>query len=156
LYELRTPERLTDARAGSALLGTPTTARTVRSERFRGKNPNMWELAKMLPTPVVNDMGAGKSVEWWDTWTAKIGGHGDSLSIEMQRLLPTPTANNAKESGTQRDWRNVDWQLRLSNHASHTASVLMNLRLNDGSEPSDGQLLTQLTIEGCDPDSSSG
>lgn len=52
-----------------------------------------------LPTPVVNDMGEGKTVEWWDAWTRaqqlKHGngnGHGPSLAVEAQRLLPTPEA----------------------------------------------------------------
>jgi len=46
-----------------------------------------------LPTPVVNDMGAGKTPEAWDEWTAKTkekhqngNGHGPSLNIEMLRL----------------------------------------------------------------------
>lgn len=50
------------------------------------------ELA-LLPTPAVNDMGAGKTVDEWDEWTAKMkakhkngNGHGDSLSIEAQRV----------------------------------------------------------------------
>jgi len=50
-----------------------------------------------LPTPVVNDMGAGKTVEWWDDWCAAMKkkhnnsiGHGPSLNVEMLRLLPTP------------------------------------------------------------------
>ena len=54
----------------------------------------------LLPTPVVNDMGDGKTVEWWDHWTAEMkakhssgNGHGPSLAIEAQRLLPTPTAS---------------------------------------------------------------
>jgi DNA (cytosine-5)-methyltransferase 1 len=49
----------------------------------------------MLPTPVVNDMGAGKTVERWDEWTAKTkakhnngNGHGASLSIELLRFSP--------------------------------------------------------------------
>ena len=74
LCELPTPVRLTAARAGSASPG--------------------------LPTPVVNDMGAGKTVEAWDTWTdemkAKHGngnGHGPSLSIEVARLEFMPTAS---------------------------------------------------------------
>ena len=48
----------------------------------------------LLPTPAVNDMGAGKTVEAWDEWTAKMkaahgngNGHGPSLAIEAQRLL---------------------------------------------------------------------
>ena len=52
----------------------------------------------LLPTPAVNDMGEGKTVEVWDEWTAKMqakhgngNGHGASLAIEAQRLLPTPS-----------------------------------------------------------------
>lgn len=57
----------------------------------------------LLPTPAVNDMGAGKTVEDWDAWTARMkaahgngNGHGKSLSIETQRLavadlMPTPS-----------------------------------------------------------------
>lgn len=59
----------------------------------------------LLPTPVVNDMGEGKTVEWWDDWTeeqkAKHGngnGHGPSLAIEAQRLLPTPQASSERKS----------------------------------------------------------
>jgi DNA (cytosine-5)-methyltransferase 1 len=56
-------------------------------------------------------MGAGKTVEDWDAWTARMkaahgngNGHGKSLSIETQRLavadlLPTPTATDHKASG---------------------------------------------------------
>lgn len=62
----------------------------------------------LLPTPAVNDMGAGKTVDAWDAWTedmrAKHGngnGHGASLSIEAQRLLPTPVAaEGTKPSNT--------------------------------------------------------
>lgn len=58
----------------------------------------------LLPTPAVNDMGAGKTVEDWDAWTARMkaahgNGHGKPLSIEAQRLLPTPTATDRKASG---------------------------------------------------------
>jgi len=58
-------------------------------------------VGSQLPTPVVNDMGAGKTVEKWDSWTAEMkakhgngNGHGKSLSIEVQRLLPTQTAQD--------------------------------------------------------------
>jgi DNA (cytosine-5)-methyltransferase 1 len=58
----------------------------------------------LLPTPAVNDMGRGKTVEDWDAWTeamqAKHGngnGHGKSLEIEAQRLLPTPAARDFKD-----------------------------------------------------------
>jgi len=157
LFELPTPERLTAARDGSASPG--------------------------LPTPVVNDMGAGKTVEAWDTWTdemkAKHGngnGHGPSLSIEVARLLPTPRAQNGEPRNmkpwvrpldqpqnlenaiarllpTPQHWDhkvfgpNVDWKKRAESHADSVASVIMNLPLNDGNEPSDDEHPTQLTIE---------
>jgi DNA (cytosine-5)-methyltransferase 1 len=48
-------------------------------------------------------MGAGKTVDQWDEWTAKTkekhqngNGHGPSLNIEMLRLLPTTTAHDWK------------------------------------------------------------
>ena len=57
----------------------------------------------LLPTPAVNDMGEGKTVEHWDAWTDRMkaehgngNGHGKSLSIEAQRLLPTPVADNSR------------------------------------------------------------
>lgn len=64
----------------------------------------------LLPTPAVNDMGEGKTVEAWDEWTAKMqaahgngNGHGKSLAIEAQRLLPTPTAMDSRASGGATD-----------------------------------------------------
>ena len=46
----------------------------------------------LLPTPAVNDMGRGKTVEDWDEWTDAMrvrhgngNGHGKSLEIEAQR-----------------------------------------------------------------------
>ena len=61
------------------------------------------DLPTLLPTPAVNDMGRGKTPEDWDAWTAKMqaahgngNGHGKSLEIEAQRLLPTPAARDAK------------------------------------------------------------
>lgn len=66
------------------------------------KSPSLSAVSRLLPTPAVNDMGAGKTVEAWDEWTAKMqaahgngNGHGASLHVEALRLLPTPrTANN--------------------------------------------------------------
>jgi len=59
-------------------------------------------VCQLLPTPAVNDMGEGKTVEAWDEWTAKMkaahgngNGHGASLSIEAQRLIPTPSVADA-------------------------------------------------------------
>jgi DNA (cytosine-5)-methyltransferase 1 len=62
----------------------------------------------LLPTPAVNDMGEGKTVERWDEWTADMqakhgngNGHGKSLAIEAQRLLPTPEASRAGGTAEQ-------------------------------------------------------
>lgn len=59
----------------------------------------------LLPTPAVNDMGRGKTVEDWDEWTAAMrerhgngNGHGKSLEIEAQRLLPTARATRGGSS----------------------------------------------------------
>lgn len=60
------------------------------------------QIAKLLPTPVVTDMGANRTPEEWDEWTAEMRerhnngvGHGDSLSVEVARLMPTPTTKTA-------------------------------------------------------------
>ena len=93
-----------------------------------------------LPTPRTSD-------------TNGPGVHGDGgLDLRTAAaLLPTPTTVDSKVFGP-----NVDWQLRLSNHAPHTASVLMNLPSNDGNGSSDDQHLPRPMIEDCDPSSSSG
>jgi len=64
----------------------------------------------LLPTPAVNDMGAGKTVEHWDEWTAAMqakhgngNGHGKSLAIETLRLLPTPTTQPSTGNGHARN-----------------------------------------------------
>jgi DNA (cytosine-5)-methyltransferase 1 len=53
---------------------------------------NLCEDVALLPTPVVNDMGAGKSVDEWDKWAARQKSadgrpapHGKSLAIEAAR-----------------------------------------------------------------------
>lgn len=64
--------------------------------------------SSLLPTPVVNDMGKGKTVEAWDEWTARMqekhangNSHGPSLAIEAVRLLKTPTAQLGENGGSQ-------------------------------------------------------
>jgi len=151
LYEQATPEHLTAVRDGSALLGTPTTATSGRSpEHGRGRAPNPQELAALLPTPrtsdtngpgvhgdggldlrtaaallptpVVNDMGRGKTPDEWDSWTDEMkerhgngNGHGASLAIEAARLLPTPRAQNG-EPRNMKPWiRPLDQPQNLEN-----------------------------------------
>lgn len=84
---------------GGDLLPTPT-AQTFGTQH--GKDPNratvysldaMAAKGMLLPTPAVNDMGAGKTPADWDRWTADMqarhgngNGHGKSLAIEALRL----------------------------------------------------------------------
>ena len=79
----------------SVLLPTPRVSSASQTETVR-----------LLPTPVVNDMGEGKAVEVWDEWVEDMrarhgngNGHGKSLNIEVQRLLPTPRASDTNGAG---------------------------------------------------------
>lgn len=132
LYERPTLGHATNASGCSSLLGTPTAHERTHSPRlvhhgmqlvnqidarlstptsrdWKGQNQRgdascvPGAIAALLPTPAVNDMGEGKTVEWWDEWTAKMqeahgngNGHGRSLAIEAQRLLPTPQASDGQ------------------------------------------------------------
>jgi hypothetical protein len=99
------------ANAAVSLLPTPTSsvssdgitrerAAERAAERDRG---NLVESVMLLPTPAVNDMGAGKTPEQWDEWTAKMrakhgngNGHGASLHIEAARIgASTPPPSTA-------------------------------------------------------------
>lgn len=94
-----------DLRTAVDQLPTPT-ARDHKGHNQRRDTTSL--TGALLPTPAVNDMGEGKTVEAWDEWTAKMrakhrngNGHGPSLAIEAQRtsLLPTTTATDARASG---------------------------------------------------------
>jgi len=78
-----------------ALLPTPrATDGTNGGPNQRGSSGDLMlpSAVHLLPTPAVNDMGAGKTVEAWDEWTARMksshgngNGHGASLHIESLR-----------------------------------------------------------------------
>jgi hypothetical protein len=77
----------------------------------------------LLPTPAVNDMGAGKTVEDWDAWTERMkaahgngNGHGKSLAIEAQRLLPTPRATDGTKGGPNQRGSSGDLMLPSAVH----------------------------------------
>lgn len=85
-------------------LGSSSLLATPRATRGGSTSEN----AKLLPTPVVNDMGDGKTPEDWDTWTEKMrtrtgngNAHGKSLAIEVARLLPTPMVPNGGRTLTE-------------------------------------------------------
>jgi hypothetical protein len=124
LFVLPTPELHTTAPVSSSLLPTPRTSDTNGAGSHGDGGLDLRTTVKLLPTPAVNDMGAGKTVEQWDEWTARMqqrhsngNGHGPSLAIEAMRL---------------------------------GASTLRPSK--GGSESSDGQPQNQLSLDVMDPD----
>jgi len=98
-------------------LPTPNTmdfmpARTPeQKEANRGKGgySNLREAVvnDLLPTPTVVDLGNNKTVQEWEQWTDEQrskhrngNGHGASLSIEAQKLLPTPLTTEYKQNAS--------------------------------------------------------
>jgi len=147
------PEHLTGVRDGSVLPNLPTPRAQPGGLWIRPLDePQNLEnaIARLLPTPTSQAAKHGP--------TPDIQRKGGPIKVgtkcnlwDLPHLLPTPTSVDAKVFGP-----NVDWQLRLSNHAPHTASVLMNLPSNDGNGSSDDQHPPQPMIEDCDPSLSSG
>ena len=84
-----------DLRTAVSPLPTPrATDGTKGGPNQRGSSGDLMlpSAVHLLPTPAVNDMGAGKTVEAWDEWTARMksshgngNGHGASLHIESLR-----------------------------------------------------------------------
>jgi len=81
---------------------------------------------------VVNDMGAGKTVDEWDEWTATMrdrhgngNGHGPSLSIEAARLLDTPRAGgrHAYRGGERSNEPQLPGQVKPEHFGGYTAAV---------------------------------
>jgi len=110
LCEHPTPERLTSAPDYSSL-PTPVAdhSRGLPSSTT-GVPDSLPAITALLPTPAVNDMGEGKTLEWWDEWAprqkssdGRPAPHGRSLAIEAQRLLPTPTTQHSS-GGYNPDW----------------------------------------------------
>lgn len=94
------------------LMPTPNAADGAGGPGHQGRDGglNLRTSVTLLPTPVVNDMGEGKTVERWDEWTTDLkgrhgngNGHGASLAIEAQRLLPTPVTDPNSHNGHARD-----------------------------------------------------
>ena len=87
-------------------------------------------------------MGRGKTVEDWDAWTAAMqqrhgngNGHGKSLEIEAQRLLPTPRVQNGEEVNAKPYHRYYKGQLMTNNLENAVGQVI---------DPG----MTQLTVSG--------
>jgi DNA (cytosine-5)-methyltransferase 1 len=78
----------------------------------------------------VNDMGdrPWANPETWDEWTAKMkaahgngNGHGKSLAIEAQRLLPTPRSQHGEDRNNHIWERPADQPQNLENALAHVA-----------------------------------
>jgi len=149
-----------DLRTAAALLPTP------RAQNAEPRNTKPWirpldqpqnlenAIARLLPTPVVNDMGRGKTPEEWDSWTDEMkerhdngNGHGASLEIEILRLLPTPTARDWKDTGDLTKSVPDDDSLLPRAIAHHVTSAPTRGLSNDGNTSLDEQPPPQLTTE---------
>ena len=92
------------------LLPTPTgrDGKDGTVARVKSRPDDVDTLARaltLLPTPTAVDMGGNKTPEEWDEWTDEMRerhnngrGHGNSLNVEVQRLLPTPTLGDGGHS----------------------------------------------------------
>jgi site-specific DNA-cytosine methylase len=122
-------------RAGDRDSARDPAARVQVVGRSAGSKSGDGTRLELLPTPVVNDMGDGKTVEWWDEWTARMraktgngNGHGNSLAIELQRvtppdLLPTPCDHDAKDNDSPAERNRKSPQLGAINALLQTPSV---------------------------------
>jgi len=98
LFEQPTPEHLTTGRGFSSLPTPRAQNGEKRNQTIYKRNgpQNLENALALLPTPAVNDMGAGKDPQAWDQWTEHMkeahgngNGHGKSLEQEALRVGAT-------------------------------------------------------------------
>jgi hypothetical protein len=152
LCEHPTPGRLTSVPDYSSL-PTPTGDDANNATRASGTFQSLTRTAvSLLPTPAVNDMGEGKTLEWWDDWAprqmssdGRPAPHGRSLAIEAQRMLPTPTTQDAANTAGPS-------QLNRNTLPLNTAVVQIGAttgqRSAAGRASSDDQHQHQLSLDG--------
>lgn len=104
-----------------------------------------------MPTPVVNDMGDGKTPEWWADFTARSkantgngNGHGRSLAMEAT-YLPTPVVTDAKAAGPSDDDRHTP-QLRAIESYLPTATAMDYKASGGGYNGQTNVTLTDATV----------
>lgn len=119
LYELPMPELPTVAPVSSSLPTLPTPHAGLGERGRDGVYPNprgqqdlQHEIASLLPTPTVVDMGANKTPQEWAEWTGAMrdrhgngNGHGASLTQEALALLPTPETGHSLNGHGKRGGR---------------------------------------------------
>ena len=153
LCEHPTPERLTSGLDYSSL---PTPV----ADHSRGLPSSTTDYASLanvaatlLPTPAVNDMGEGKTLEWWDEWAprqmwsdGRPAPHGRSLAIEAQRMLPTPRAQNGEERNSNIWERPLNQPQNLENALARIGATT-GQRLAAGKQSSDDEPQRQLSLD---------
>jgi hypothetical protein len=106
-------------RALAHLLATPRSRLSNNDDvsKDRGKHNLEDQISHLLPTPAVNDMGAGKDPEAWNEWAAKQKAadgrpapHGKSLEQEALTMLPTPKARDYKDESLPPRITKENWQ----------------------------------------------
>lgn len=150
LFERPTPALPTPgSECSSSLLKTPVASERThgRPARFHSRNKPEGrfdlsdQVAALLPTPTVMDMGANYTPEEWAAWKDKQravhkngNGHGASLTQEALALLPTPTATDHKSSSG----RNPEWGHGVTlTDAARSVGVITGPLSPDGSTSSD-------------------
>ena len=105
----------------------------------------------LLPTPVVNDMGAGKDPNAWTaSMQAKHGngnGHGASLAIEALRMLPTPRATDGTKGGPNQRGSSGDLMLPSAVQLLPTPTA-MDSKASGGAVGASDVTLTDATTRG--------
>ena len=153
LCEHPTPERLTSGLDYSSL---PTPV----ADHSRGLPSSTTDYASLanvaatlLPTPAVNDMGEGKTLEWWDeraprqmSSDGRPAPHGRSLAIEAQRMLPTPRAQNGEERNSNIWERPLNQPQNLENALARIGATT-GQRLAAGKQSSDDEPQRQLSLD---------
>lgn len=143
----------------ATLLPTPTSQAAKHGETpdltANSFGSNLWDLPHLLPTPAVNDMGAGKDPEAWQAWIQKMrqahgngNGHGKSLEQEALKMLPTPKASDG-ERGRDASRERPDLRSReLATVLGHSSiSESMSQRSADGNQSSEDLLQIPLFEE---------
>jgi hypothetical protein len=143
--------RLRDAANLLATLPTPTTDDAGNITRESGAFQSLTRSVQMLPTPAVNDMGEGKTLEWWDDWAprqkssdGRPAPHGRSLAIEALRTLPTPREQHGEPRNQNIYARPADQPQNLEN-ALH--GVITAPPSPDGNTSSDDPHQHQLSLD---------
>ena len=140
LFEHRMPAHLISVRDGSVSLPTPRTSDTNGVGVHGDGGMDLRTAISVLPTPRAS-MAKGPSLK--DIEIERSGRTRSTLDVTVAAFLPTPTGRDHKG----RNQRNDETCL---------PGAVLALRLKDGSESSDGQLLTQLTPGGSPADSLNG